>query len=109
VYVHRLGFGEKHLHVLIRAENGADRLGDIAGREDGRGHLIEERLKEVVVAAVEDGDGHAGPRELPGRVKPAEAASDDHDMWFTGSSGHENFLRRKNVSLKLYKIAKTDI
>src|SRR5262249_22648225 len=37
---------------LLRLEL-ADRRGDLGGREDGGGHLIEQRLKNVVVAAID--------------------------------------------------------
>ena len=35
------------------AQNGADRLRDVCRRQNRQGHLIEQRLKKVVVAAID--------------------------------------------------------
>ena len=52
------GLGEQHLGVVLLAHDAADRLGDV-GRVERRGrHLVEQRLEEVVVAAVEQRDAH---------------------------------------------------
>src|SRR5580704_7321758 len=59
----------------------ADRRSDLSGREDGRRHLIEQRLKYVVVAAVYQDDLGIG---VPQRVRRGDsakaAANDDHTL-----------------------------
>ena len=42
--------------LRVVAEDRADRLGDFARRKNSKRHLIEQRLKDVVVLAVDDSD-----------------------------------------------------
>ena len=51
--------GEQHLDVGLAAQDVADRRRDVAGRQPGRRHLVEQRLEEVVVAPVDHDDVHA--------------------------------------------------
>ena len=64
---------------LVLVEDGAERAGDVGGRQLGRGHLVQQRLELVVVVAVEQRDGHAVLAELLGAADAGEAAADDHD------------------------------
>ena len=78
--------GEQHADVLLLPQDPPDRRRDVAGREARRRHLVEQRLKQVVIAAVEQRDAHR--RALQGLRcrEPAEASTDDHDMgcvWHT--------------------------
>ena len=51
------------------------------GREDPGGDLVEQRLEEVVVGAVDERDVDVGPtQELCGE-EPAEAPTDDEHPW----------------------------
>ena len=43
----------EHLSVALMAQNGADGLGNIGGREHSQRHLIKQRLKEIVIAPVD--------------------------------------------------------
>ena len=58
---HRLG--EQHAGVRLAPQDRADRVGDVAGRQRRRRDLVEERLEEVVVAAIDDGDLDRRARE----------------------------------------------
>jgi len=58
-------------------ENPADRRRDVAGRQRGGGDLIEERLKDVVVVAIDKGDADGRSRERSCRIQTAEPAADD--------------------------------
>ena len=49
------------------------------GRQRRRRHLIEQRLKDVVVMAIDHGHVHVGGRERAGGVQPAKSAADDDD------------------------------
>ena len=75
------GGGEQHAHVLLPPENPPDRRGDIAGRQSGRRHLVEQRLEQVVIAAVEQGDADRRALQRLSGGEPAEPSADDHDMW----------------------------
>ncbi len=48
-----------------------------AGRKHGQRHLVEQRLKGVVIAAVDYGDVDRQVREPFGRVKAGKASADD--------------------------------
>ena len=72
-------FGEHHRRIGLPAEDLADRRGDVGGRETGRRNLIEKRLEQMVVVAV---DHDEVDRRLPKRFRRGEAGearSDDDD------------------------------
>ena len=56
-----------------------DRRGDLGGREDRRRHLVEQRLKYVVVAAVDQDDLGIGVPQRVRRREPGKAAADNDD------------------------------
>ena len=66
--------------LSLAAQHPADRRGDVARRQAGRGHLIQQRLEDVVVVAVDQRHAHRRAPERLGGNQPAEAAADDHDM-----------------------------
>ena len=73
------GFTEQDAGVFLVAEDGAQRGADIAGRKGAGGHLVKEGLKEVKIAAVEQGDLHGGVTQRAGGVEPSESAAKDQD------------------------------
>ena len=72
--------GELDPHVAGAPQDVAQRRRDLARRQDAGGHLVQQRLEEVVVAPIEqrDVDAAGWPRNRHGG-QPAEAASDDDD------------------------------
>jgi hypothetical protein len=75
-------FGQEDLSVLLPFENGSQGRGDVGRRQAAGGHLVEQRLEQVEVAAVDQFDVDRFAAERLGGAKPAEAAADDHDaMW----------------------------
>lgn len=60
-------------------QNGANRISDVAGRESCGCHLIEEGLKQVMVAAIDDRHFDRGAPQHPCRVEPAKTRPDDDD------------------------------
>ena len=46
-------FIHQHLGVGLMAQDGADGLGDVGGREHGQRHLVKQRLKRLMIAAVD--------------------------------------------------------
>ena len=69
--------GHADPHVAVPAQHVADGRRDLALREDAGGHLVEERLEEMVVGAVDEGDPHLGVLEGAGGEEPAEPGADD--------------------------------
>ena len=77
----------------------ADRLGNVGCGEHSHGDLIEQRLKGVVILAVDNGDVDIGIRELHGRIQAGKACADDeHPLSRTAGQavvrGHETDLPR---------------
>ena len=70
----------QHRRVRVLAQQPPNRRRDVARRQHGRRHLIEQRLEEMVVRAVEQRDVDVrrccSPRAAS---EPREAAADDHD------------------------------
>ena len=60
------------------AEDGADRPGDVAGRERGRRHLVEQRLEQMVVVPVDQRDLGRRAGQGARHLEPAEAGAEDH-------------------------------
>ena len=76
--VDRRGLGKQHLDILLMPENAANRSGNIAGIEPRRGHLVQERLKQVVIPTIEQRDPDRFAGQLLGGVQPAKSTSDNH-------------------------------
>src|SRR5699024_3263720 len=80
--------------VLVPTEDVAGRRGDVALGEDPRGHLVEQRLEEVVARPGHEGDLDVLAAECLGREKSAEAGSDDDDAVLAGVSAHTLYCAR---------------
>ena len=68
-----------HVDVLLALEDAPRRVGDVVGVEPGRGHLVEQRLEQVVVVRVDEHDVDRRLRQRLGGGEAAEARSHDHD------------------------------
>ncbi len=79
IQVDRRGLDQQYFDVLLMSEDAANRRSNIAGIEARCGHLVQQRLKQVMVPAIEqrDLDGLAG--QLLGSVQPTKATSNDHN------------------------------
>ena len=84
VEVEAADVGEQHARVGLAAQHAAQRRGDLALGEDAGGDLVEERLEQVVVGAVDEGDLDGRPSECLRRVEAAEASADDEDAMCGG-------------------------
>ena len=49
-------FAQLHFDILLPLENRPQWRGDIGGRQFARGNLIQQRLKEMKIAAVDERD-----------------------------------------------------
>src|SRR5207253_9867356 len=63
--------------VPVTAEHVTQRRSDLPGRQRSGGHLIEQRLKQMVVAAIHKGHLDGRARQPLGGVEAAEAAPDN--------------------------------
>ncbi len=66
-------FVHQHLGVALVAQDGADGLGNVGRRQHGQRHLVEQRLKGVMIAAVDHGDIDGQAREAFGCVQAGKA------------------------------------
>ena len=78
--VDRDHLGKKDPRVLLPSQDGADRVGDVVGRKTGGRDFIQQRLKQMIVATIDDRDSDIGVLECPRRTQSAEPRADDHDM-----------------------------
>ena len=81
-HVHPLHLGHQHGGVALARKQPPDRRRDVGGRERGGRDLIEQRLEEMVVGAVEHRELDVGAPEGTGRVQSSESAADDYHAWF---------------------------
>ncbi len=74
----------QNTHVGVAPEDGAERVGDLPGRERTGRDLVGERLEQVEVASIYDREvDRRGGKVLCG-LQPAEpAADDDHPVPLT--------------------------
>ena len=70
---------QQHLDVLVPGDNLADGRGDLGRREPGGRHLIQQRLKSVMVLAIDQRDLDRQTGQRLGSLQATEAAADDND------------------------------
>src|SRR6266511_1697068 len=84
---------QDHIRVVLPTENAANRRRDISGRQGGGRDLIEQRLEQMVIVAIDDGDVEGPLRQLLGSRQTAEPCSDDHNArapgYGLGHVGHD--------------------
>ncbi len=86
--INRPGLGEQHTDVRGMTEDPADRGRDVAGRQRRRRDLVEQRLKEVIVVAVEQRDPQpCVPENFHGGKAAEPAADHDHVLGPFGPFG----------------------
>ena len=77
--INALRLGQYHLGVFLVAQDVAQRFRDVRRRERRGRDLIEQRLEEVMILAIEERDAHADLAERLRGLQSAEAAADDDD------------------------------
>ena len=70
-------FGHAKLEPRLAPENRPHRPCDVLGFEARRGHLVEQRLEQVIVVAVEQYHVHRRSFECAGGAQPAEPGADN--------------------------------
>ncbi|MCW0450731.1 hypothetical protein NB706_003565 [Xanthomonas sacchari] len=72
-------FPKAHFDVVLVAQDLPQRRGDVRGRQAGGGDLVQQRLEQVMVAAVDQGDVQRRPGQSAGGPQAGEATA-DHDQ-----------------------------
>ena len=72
-------FFHEHRRALMVAQQPANGRRDVGGRERRRRHLIEQRLEEMMVRAIEHEHVHVVAPERARCIQPTEPATDDDD------------------------------
>ena len=92
--VEAVDLGELDLDVPVAVKHPAQRRCDLALGEDPGRHLVEQRLEEVVVDAVHQGDLGPAPRLSVARSEQAaETSPHDHDSM--GIRSHRRAQRER--------------
>src|SRR5689334_4179920 len=81
---------------MLSPQDRADRGRDGIGRQRSGGHLIEQRLEEMVVVPVDQGDVDWHPRKGARRRQSPEATTEDDDA--RSINGRHNSRRRMDRS-----------
>ncbi|GAB3102392.1 hypothetical protein GCM10027159_28190 [Lysobacter terrae] len=71
---------EPHFHIALVAQDVPQRRGDIWRRQARGRDLVQQGLKEMVIASIDQGDTHVVPGQGPCRPQTGETAADDHDV-----------------------------
>ena len=71
--------GEQDGDVCVTAKDAPQRIGDLRRRQRAGRHLVSQRLEQVEVASIDEGDVHRKPGEVQRGLDPAKPAADDDD------------------------------
>jgi len=71
---------EQHRDVRPVGQDGTDGLGDIRGGQGACGDLIEQRLEQVMIGAVNERDTRIGVMEFFAERQAAKARAEHDDM-----------------------------
>ena len=80
VRIDTIHVGHHHGHVGLIAQQRADRHADVRRVQHGGGDLIQQRLEQVVIGAIEERDAHGRVGQSPRGRDTGEPAADDHHM-----------------------------
>jgi hypothetical protein len=83
-------FTLEHPRVLLTGQQTPDRRRNIGGTQAGHRDLVKQRLKKMVIAAVDQGDLNVCQLvQSLGRIQPGKATPDNHNR-FHGSHSTAN-------------------
>ena len=71
---------QQYLGIGLMPQNPSNRGGNVARRQRCHRHLIQQRLEDVMVAAIDDGQPDAGVAQGAGGIQATESTADDDDM-----------------------------
>ena len=84
--------GHPHVDVFLAAEQRPNRRRDRAGLEHASCHLVQQRLEEVVVRLVKEGDADRDMLQPLGGGDAAEPSAHHHDMRRAARVGKRSIL-----------------
>src|SRR5206468_9689382 len=96
------GLGQKNPCIFLSAKDGAYRVGNIAGRQPGRGDLIQQRLEQMIIATIDDGDTDIAVLQGSRRPQAPEPRSHDDDV----RESHYDSRRANAMSKTFRKVEK---
>ncbi len=94
--IHTLHVRQEDRDVGRTAHDGAKRDRDVRRIERGGGHLIQQRLEQMMVAPVQQRDPHGAIGQRSSGIQPAEAPADDHDVRAGIGPRHTSMVRRRS-------------
>ena len=68
----------QHFSIRLVAQNRPDRLRDVGRRQHRQRHLVEQRLKKMMIASVHHRHIHVQMRQPSRRVNPAKPSAHNH-------------------------------
>jgi len=79
ILVHARDFSQDHRRISLLPQDTADRRADLRRRQHGRRHLVEQRLKQMVVVTIDQERADwCSSESLGGRQAPEATANDHH-------------------------------
>ena len=78
--IDRAYISQQHTDIFLMTQHPANRRRDVAWRQRCRRHLIQQRLEEMVVVAIDQRDANRRVPERARGVEAAEPAADDDDV-----------------------------
>jgi hypothetical protein len=89
VDIDALGLGLQHADIAHMREQAADRDRDIRGAERRHRDLVQQRLEQMMILAIEQRHSHAGHVAQPlGRIDARETRADDEDLLHSSRCSH---------------------
>src|SRR5579871_1403156 len=79
--IHAHGLVHQHFGILLAPQHRPNRLCDIRGRQHRQGHLVEQRLKRVIVLPVNHRHIHRHTRQSLRSHQAAKSRPHNHDPW----------------------------
>src|SRR5262245_35427004 len=76
---------QENSSVLLSAKYGTEGCSDVGGRKRTCRNLIKERLEEVVIVSIQQGDFESGGMQFLGRDQARESAADDEHFVMGGT------------------------
>lgn len=80
IHVDRIDMGGQDTRPPMSLHDSSQGGGYIAGRQAPCGHLVQQGLKQMEIALVDQRDSYVGFAQDLGRVESAKTPTDDHDM-----------------------------
>ena len=78
--IDRRDLAHQEVDIVVPAEDRPQGIGDLRGDQAGNGHLVQQRLEEVIVMAVDNRDLHGRARQFLCSLQATESRADNDNM-----------------------------